>query len=257
MRLVLKLATLLILATAAGLAQGANSARQFDRDAGRYVEVTVADPYLELHTGPGRGYPVFHVIPRGERIEILYRRTDWFKIRDQNDREGWAYRDRMADTLLATGDKLPLEDLSHRDFDFWPWEAGFQTGNFGGGNVNSLYVGYSLNANLAAELFVSQTLAHSANGEIAALGLTHAPRPDWRVAPFLELGTGVIRIEPKATIISPPNRTEQIAYYGLGVKWYLSRRFILRGDYRSYVIFTRSDSNEERNEWKVGFAFFF
>jgi uncharacterized protein YraI len=257
MRTVLKLATLLILATAAGLAHSADTARQFDRDAGKYVVVAVADPFLELHTGAGAGYPVFRVVPRGERIEILFRRTDWFKVRDDHDREGWAHRNNMQETLLASGEKLPLEDLSHRDFDIWPWEAGAQTGNFGGGNVNSLYVGYSLNQNLAAEVAVSQTLGHSANGLIALLGLAHSPRPDWRVAPLLELGTGVIQIKPKATIISPPERTEQIAYYGAGVKWYLSRRFIVRGDYRSYVIFTRRDTNEDRNEWKVGFAFFF
>ena len=28
-------------------------------------QVVVSDPYLELHTGPGRGYPVFYVIDRG------------------------------------------------------------------------------------------------------------------------------------------------------------------------------------------------
>ena len=257
MRIVLKLATLAILATTAGLAHSADSARQFDRDAGRYVEVAVADPYLELHTGPGRGYPVFRVVPRDEHIEILFRRTDWFKVRDDHDREGWAHRDSMQATLLASGEKLPLENLSHRDFDVWPWEAGAQTGNFGGGNVNSIYVGYSLNPNLAAELDLAQTLSHAANGEIALLGLAHSPRPDWRVAPFVQLGTGVIRIQPKATIISPPERTEQLAYYGAGVKWYLSRRFIVRADYRAYVLFTKRAQNEDRNEWKAGFAFFF
>ncbi|MBS0373283.1 MAG: SH3 domain-containing protein [Proteobacteria bacterium] len=257
MRKVLNLASLLILATAAGLAQAAESTRRFDREAGHYVDVAVADPYLELHTGPGRGYPVFRVVPRGEHVEILFRRTDWFKVRDEYDREGWAFRDSMQETLLASGEKLPLEDLSHRDFDLYPWESGVQSGNFGGGNVNSLYVAYSLNANLAAQFEVAQTLGHAANGEIALLGLTHAPRPDWRVAPFLELGTGAVRIQPKATIITPPQRTEQIAYYGAGVKWYVSHRFLFRGDYRSYVLFTRRDSNEDRNEWKVGFAFFF
>ncbi|MBS0393493.1 MAG: SH3 domain-containing protein, partial [Proteobacteria bacterium] len=121
MRIASKFATLLILATTAGLAHSADGTRSFDRDAGRYVDVAVADPYLELHTGPGRGYPVFRVIPRGEHVEILFRRTDWFKVRDEHDREGWAYRDNMSETLLASGSKLPLEDLSHRDYDLWPW----------------------------------------------------------------------------------------------------------------------------------------
>jgi len=257
MRTVPKLATLLILATAAGLAHSAEQARHFDRDTGRYVEVTVADPYLELRTGPGRGYPVFRVIARGEKLQILFRRTDWFRVRDDHDTEGWAYLGNMQETLVASGGKLPIEDLSHRDFDNQPLELGALSGNFGGGNVNTLYVGYSLNPNLSTELAVSQTLGHSSNSTMIMLGLTHSPWPNWRVAPFLDLGTGVVRISPKATIISPPERTEQNAYWGLGAKWYLTRRFIVRADYRSYVIFTKLNTNEDRNEWKAGFAFFF
>jgi len=50
--------------------------------------VLVADPYLELHTGPGRGYPIFDIAERGERVEILKRHTDWFKVRTARGREG-------------------------------------------------------------------------------------------------------------------------------------------------------------------------
>ena len=49
-----------------------------------YERVWVADAYLELHTGPGRGYPVIQVIERGEWIDILKRKTDWFKVRASN-----------------------------------------------------------------------------------------------------------------------------------------------------------------------------
>ena len=27
-----------------------------------YQSVQVADPYIEMHTGPGRGFPIFHVV---------------------------------------------------------------------------------------------------------------------------------------------------------------------------------------------------
>jgi len=42
--------------------------------------VTVADPYLEMHTGPGVGYPVFHVVERGETVTIVKRRTDQLQV---------------------------------------------------------------------------------------------------------------------------------------------------------------------------------
>ena len=41
-----------------------------------YLQLFVTEPYLELHTGPGRGYPVFHAVPREQSVDVLFRRTD-------------------------------------------------------------------------------------------------------------------------------------------------------------------------------------
>ncbi|MEO0974882.1 MAG: SH3 domain-containing protein, partial [Pseudomonadota bacterium] len=54
-----------------------------------HVMLTVADPYLELRTGPHSGYPVTQIADRGEEIEVLKRRTDWYKIRTARDYVGW------------------------------------------------------------------------------------------------------------------------------------------------------------------------
>ena len=43
---------------------------------GENLSVSVADPYLELRTGPGRGFPVVQVVERGETVEVETRRTD-------------------------------------------------------------------------------------------------------------------------------------------------------------------------------------
>jgi hypothetical protein len=223
----------------------------------RFVEVEVADPYLEMHTGPGRGYPVTRVVPRGERIDILKSRTDWYKVRDDRGKEGWVDRAQMEQTLLADGTGLRLSEAARRDFSQHPWEAGFQTGNFGGGNVNTAFVGYSLNDQLAVEVAVSQVLGRASNSVLGTVDLAHTFRPDWKFSPFVQIGTGVVRVTPKETIVASTDRTEQVAFVGAGFKYYLSRRFVLRGDYRSYVIFTKRDTNEEKNEWKVGFAFYF
>jgi hypothetical protein len=292
-----KLATLLILVLASGLARGADAGataqdttapdvpaadratsaapaaavateasaagaaprvpREPVLDPSRYVQVEIADPYLELRTGPGRGFPIVHVVPRGELVDVLKSRTDWYKVRDDRGREGWADRRQMLQTLLATGEAPQLEDPQRRDYAEDPWEAGAQTGDFGGGNVNTAYVGWSLNDQLALEGSVSQVLGRASNAVLGTIGFAHSFRPDWKLSPFVQLGTGVVRISPKATIVSVVDRTEQVAYVGAGFKYYLSRRFIFRADYRSYVIFTERETNEERDEWKVGFGFFF
>ena len=38
--------------------------------------VTVNDAYLEMRTGPGRGFPIFHVVEKHEPITLLKKRTD-------------------------------------------------------------------------------------------------------------------------------------------------------------------------------------
>ena len=81
--------------------------------------------------------------------------------------------------------------------------------------------------------------------------------PDWRVSPFLTLGTGIIWIKPKSTLVLPDDRKDQTAYAGAGVRFYLTRRFFVRGEYRHHMVFTSRNENEEINEWKLGLAFFF
>ena len=48
----------------------------------------VTDPYLELRTGPGRGYPIFFVAERNEWVEIELRYTDWYRVRTAGGKVG-------------------------------------------------------------------------------------------------------------------------------------------------------------------------
>lgn len=221
------------------------------------LSVSVADPYLELRTGPGRGFPVFHVVERGETVAVETRRTDWFQVKDAKGREGWVHKSQMAETLLPAGVKLEIEDPGREDFGSHKREAGLLVGDFGGANVVAVYGAYSFNEHLAAELALAHILGNFSDGQYLTVGLTHVPIPEWRIQPFLSIGTGVINVQPKATLAGGEARTDQVAYAGIGVRAYVARRFMLRGEYKEYVIFTDRDDNEEDIEWKIGFAFFF
>lgn len=219
--------------------------------------VTVADPFLEMRTGPGRGFPVFHVVERGESIRVDVRRTDWFRVEDADGREGWVHRDQMAETLLPAGEKLAINDPAREDFGHHRREVGLLLGDYGGANVLTMYGAYAFNEHLAAELALAHIMGNFSDGQYATIGVTHVPVPEWRIQPFLSMGTGVIRIRPEGTLVGTPERTDQVAYAGIGVRAYLARRFIVRGEYKEYVVFTDRDENEEEMEWKLGFAFFF
>jgi hypothetical protein len=225
--------------------------------ANEYRAVTVAEPFLEMHTGPGRGYPVFHVIDRGESVEIIKQRTSWYLVRSGNGKEGWVDQAQMHLTMQKDGDNFGVARAGIDEFTNAKWELGVLTGDFGGANIISSYGSYSLNPNVSVELWGSQILGNFSNGWMASANIVHETWPEWRVSPFFTMGAGIIRTEPKTTIVRPEDRTDQIGHVGGGLRIYITRRFLFRAEFKSYVVFTSRDENEEVEEWKAGFAYFF
>jgi opacity protein-like surface antigen len=222
-----------------------------------YLQLFVTEPYLELHTGPGRGYPVFHAVPRDESVDVLFRRTDWFKVRTEHGVEGWASQADMLKTVLADGSPFKFELGDQAGFSSHRYELGVFAGEYGGANLISAYWSLSLNPQMAVEVAGGQFLGRFANGETGDLGLTHVIAADSRWSPLLMLGVGIAHIEPKGTLVTPSNRTEQTAYVGGGIRYYLTRRFFMRAEYKAHYIFTKRNENEAADEWKLGFGFFF
>ncbi len=223
----------------------------------RRMEVQVADPYMEMYTGPGRGYPVFHVVDRGEWVTIEKRRTDWFKVRTERGTEGWVHRRHMEETLQPTGELTDFNDGSLRDYPDRTWEMGMMGGDFDGADIITVHGSYIFSPNLSIELATSRILGQFSNGYMASFNVVHQFFPEWRVSPFFKLGAGVIHTEPKSTLVQAEDRTDEIGHAGFGIRTYVSRRFIFRTEYNNYVVFTSRDDNEEVEEWKVGFSFFF
>lgn len=223
----------------------------------QHPEVRIQDPFIELHTGPGRGYPIFHVAERGENVEVLRRRTDWFQVRVPRGEEGWVPIEQMARTLDSDGEAFEVPGSTIEDYTARRWEAGFLYGDFGGANMISAYGGFGMSENLQLELSIGQALGRFSDSLLASIGITHLMFPDKRWTPLFTLGAGRIETSPKATLVGTVDRSDTMANAGFGVRSYLARRFVFRAEYKSYVVFTSRDDNEEIGEWKAGFSFFF
>jgi hypothetical protein len=221
------------------------------------LQLFITTPYLELHTGPGRGYPVAQVVARGESLDVLMRRTEWFKVRTERGVEGWASERDLMKAELADGTLFTFNRGDRSGFTSHAWEGGIMTGDYAGATVISVFGARSLNDNLKVEVMASQYLGNISDGYLVDVGLNHVILPEWRFSPFLMLGTGLEKVVSKATLANPIDSTDQTAYAGVGARFYLTRRFFLRGDYRYHVVFTSRDINEVKDEWKLGFAFFY
>ena len=229
-----------------------------DPDVSPKFLVQVADPYIEMHTGPGRGYPIFYVVGRGDWVELQFRHTDWYKVITDDGKEGWVSAASLAMTLNPSGERVDIRDPNEKDFVVRDWEYGAVIGDLEGLAVMSFYGGYHFTENISNEIYISQA-SNSTSSKLlfSPLNLIHEPFPEWRVSPFFTLGTGWIETRPKSTLVSTTDRTDQYANYGLGIRMHLTKRFLLRVEYKNYVVFTSRNENEELQEWKAGFGFFF
>ena len=233
------------------------AAAMVNADADVYPEVKVASPYIELHTGPGAGYPIFFVVDRGDFVEVIKRKTDWFKVRTPKGKVGWVNRVQMETTLMPSGEMTAFTDAGIGDFTKRRWEMGLVGGTFNSVPAMTLYGAYALSANLSAELSASQITGDYYSSDLVSLNLLSQPFSKWRYSPFFTLGVGQITTRPRLTLIQAQDSQDLTAHMGVGIKMYLTRRFILRAEYKNYVGFSSDDNNEEFEEWKAGFAFFF
>ena len=236
---------------AALLAPAVSAARE-------YLQLFVTEPYLELHTGPGRGYPVFHVVPRDGSVDVLFRRTDWFKVRTEQGVEGWASQTDMQKTVLADGSRFHFDLGDRAGFTSHRYEMGMFAGQYGGATLrlrlHLLLLQLAARRSRASRRAVPRQVLerrdrrHRLRARVRARGaLVAVPHP--RARPGAHRAEG----DPGAAA----DRTEQTAYVGGGVRFYLTRRFFLRAEYKAHFIFTKRNQNEDEDEWKLGFAFFF
>ena len=220
-----------------------------------YRKVVIADPYIDLHTGPGRGYPIFYVAERGAEIIILKSKTSWYKVRLKNKKEGWVNREQLRRTLTPEGEQTEITELAESDYLKREWEVGMMSGDADGFATLSVYGSYAFTKAMAVELSIAQFLGDTASGYLWNVDLVSQPFTDWWISPYFALGLGQVNIESSA--INSPDTKDNQAHIAVGAKIYLTQRFLFRADYRNYKVFQSRDVNEEIEEWKVGFAFFF
>jgi uncharacterized protein YgiM (DUF1202 family) len=227
----------------------------------QFQRVIVADPYIDVHTGHGKGYPIFHVIERGEAIEIILRHTSWFKIKNEAGIEGWISLEQMTLTLApGSNEQIEFETFTHEDFVERHWELGVLGGRFSHAETITIYGNYLFNKSLAAELSYAEVVGNSSSSNLYKLGIVMQPFPTFTYSPYISMGTGQIKTKPKTTLVLPDDKSNHFSNIGLGIRTYLSKRIILRLEYSNYIIFSASntnDRNEDIKEWKTGFAVFF
>ncbi len=221
----------------------------------------VIDAYADVHSGPGRGYPVFYTIEQGEKIEVLTRRPDWYEIRAENGKVGWTTAAQISRTIQSTGEPADLPSVGYGDYIKNSWVTGLSTGQFQGGDFDGYEVfsvtgGYRFLSWLGADAELGRVFGTDASGDYYAANISIEPAAHWKLSPFLSVGTGRISVGSQPTQVEFTVNDADFDSYGLGASFYLGRNFVIKGEYRWYSVSTSSDS-EDLEAWRIGFNTFF
>jgi uncharacterized protein YgiM (DUF1202 family) len=262
-RTALTLAFSIALALAAAIDARAQTveAKAADTKAATSERVRVADPYLEMRTGPGRGFPVHHVAARDEWVTIELRATDWYKVRlasdSGNDKVGWVHRRQLASTLTEAGAAKSFRDIAIDDYLARRAQLGAAYGRFKSEPMLKLWGSYRLTDTLSVEGTIGQVQGVFSGTDFWHGNLLAEPWSDRRLSPFFGIGVGRFNNFPNLTLVGAATTKANLANMMLGARWHLSERFVVRADYGIYTAFVSDQRSQEFRAVTAGISFFF
>ncbi len=217
----------------------------------------VTSPFVDIHSGAGRGYPVFHVMERGEAFAVIKRKNDWFKVVTETNMNGWIRAQDLNGNVNGAGDDIAIANVDEQTFGKKPFEVGISVGDFGGTDAVSLYGSYHFIEKLAGVLTYSENFGDFTSGRAVGLTFEARPFPDWRASPFLIMGGGQRWTKTKQTLAQSATDNNGFFQVGAGLHVFVNARFAFRFEYNQHIVLTNIDDDQQISEWKFGLSTFF
>jgi hypothetical protein len=217
----------------------------------------VTAPYLELRSGPGRGYPVFYVVERLQWVSVELRHTDWYRVRAARGQTGWVRRQDLESTLTEAGGSKTFRDVLLADFLHRRVELGGAWGRFKGEPMGKLWLAFKFGDAVGAEFNIGQVQGVFSGSDFWHIGLTSEPWADQRLSPFFSIGLGKFNNVPNASLIGATVASGKLAQATVGLRWHLSDRFTARLDTTLYTTSLSDIRSTEYRSLTAGIGFFF
>jgi uncharacterized protein YgiM (DUF1202 family) len=219
--------------------------------------VQVTDPFIELHTFPGRGYPIFFVAARGEWIAIELRHTDWYKVRTAGGKVGWVTRAQLQTTLAENGLQQQFADVAYNDYLARRVELGAGYGRFHQEPMIKFWLSYRLSDTLSIESTLGQVQGVFSGTTLWHVNLQAEPWSDQRFSPFAGIGIGRFHNIPNQSLVNFQPTNARMADAIVGARYHLTDRFMIRVDYAIYTAFVSDQRSLEYRAATAGLSFFF
>ena len=232
-----------------------NAPAPANADTASAERLQITEAYIELRTGPGRGFPVFFVAGRDEWIEIELRHTDWYKVRTDGGKIGWVNRQQLESTLTAAGNRKSFRDILLDDYLTRRVQMGVAWGHFKSEPMLKLWSSYRLSETLSVEGTLGQVQGVFSGTDFWHINLLAEPWSDRRFSPFAGIGFGKFKNFPNQSLVGAQTTDAKLANGVIGVRYHLTDRFVLRADYSLYTAFVADTHSAEYRAFTLGTFF--
>jgi hypothetical protein len=198
--------------------------------------VRVVNAYLDMRTGPGRGYPIHHVAERHEWVVIELRHTDWFKVRTARGQVGWVSRTQMAGTVTEDGVPFELADPTLQDYLNRRFEFGGGYGATAKTSMTRLWAGWRFSDTLSLDVGVADVQNQTSTTGIWTAGLLVEPWSNQRLSPFMGVAVGRFHYKPNESLVNAETVDGNLGLFTLGARYHLASRVAVRVEYLRYAV---------------------
>jgi hypothetical protein len=226
------------------------------------VRVKVADPFIELHSGPNTSFPVYDVVERGETIEILRRRTGWFEIRATKNRQGWVKKDQLQATLAAAGIQPTRRDRVVDKYLDKKLRFDAAGGVFDDEAIVTIRGGYRTSDHVTVEVSVSNVSGIYADSNLFQANVLIDLQVLNSIRPYFLFGTSYFTNVPETqsstdTVVTTERNDEVMANFGVGVQYFFTQRFLFRAEVEQHSTLQGNRPSQKFLQGTLGVGFFF
>ncbi|MEK6750430.1 MAG: SH3 domain-containing protein [Pseudomonadota bacterium] len=214
--------------------------------------VTIEQAYVDLHTGPGAGYPVYTVVERGGRVVVLAEQGDWYKVQSERRQVGWLANTALAQARVSATPRVTFaaaEQVYHASRSY---VLGVTSGKFG----RDLMYGLSGSYHIVKGLHIDTSLAQSAGmysmSNYYSAGLQWYLWSERRFSPGVFVMGGKLSGVQHATIYPVREVQADFVSTGLSMRVRLTDRFFLRTGAGMFSLQQFDNTLPNFWEWQIG-----
>jgi hypothetical protein len=167
------------------------------------------------------------------------------------------HRRQLEATLTVAGVPKTFRDMALDDYLTRRVQLGAAVGRFKSEPMLKVWSSYRLSDTLSLEGTIGQVQGVFSGTDFWHVNLLAEPWSDQRLSPFLGVGVGRFNNFPNQTLVGATDTNANLSNATIGVRWYLTERFVLRADYSLYTAFVSDQRSQEFRAVTAGISFFF